>query len=660
MLFSFVNVAKSQQLFYQNNFRGGVSGDGVSYYFFDFMQADTIQLANTVPMGSVIRKAYLFSLREIYDLGKTPQKDAPITVKLNQNDIVIDSNSIVTPGFRNSNTSPFSFDYYWITANDVTDKVSFSNNTLITPCQGCLITSDTSRNYAYITFYLLIVYENASSSPTNVAVFLNNKTYSTNIMYSLTSLNPINSNNDVGFALWTDHVYSVPPSIDVTSTYTLTSGLGNFYLGKLNAFAGTSGGGSYIYRKTLPGSFSYENNTLNGLVDDTPDLVVDSTDALVNIKNMIPNNSSTLGINTAGNLFSNSGNLRVGFFFAYSTPCPARSFTDTLTTYTICEGQGVTLGTQSIGNAYTWYPKVNLNDSTVINPVASPTTTTNYFVLIDSAGCKHTEQTRVYVTPAPKADTITSTNNICGGQAGTVTVDASSNTHTPYTYSLNGGTYQSSNNFTGLTEGAFSVTIKDNIGCTWQTNSVNVTDVNPANANAFISTTTGQSPLLIVLNALASTGVNTYNWYFNGLLNSTSNFYNTTLTDTGLYNISLIAYNNQPQCSDTLTFTVIVLPEDTSGVFIPNVFSPNNDGLNDILEVKIQNAELESFEIYDRWGIAVMKSASLKIQDFQTVAWDGRTTSGVSCSEGTYFYILIMKDKKGNNKEYKGFVTLVR
>ncbi len=81
---------------------------------------------------------------------------------------------------------------------------------------------------------------------------------------------------------------------------------------------------------------------------------------------------------------------------------------------------------------------------------------------------------------------------------------------------------------------------------------------------------------------------------------------------------------------------------------IPTVFTPNNDGANDVLYFNTCTTIL-STTIYNRWGNVVFNT------DKQNYYWDGRTTSGEMCSNGTYFYILQTEDRN-----YKGVIQLIR
>ena len=91
----------------------------------------------------------------------------------------------------------------------------------------------------------------------------------------------------------------------------------------------------------------------------------------------------------------------------------------------------------------------------------------------------------------------------------------------------------------------------------------------------------------------------------------------------------------------------------TPEINIPNIFSPNGDGVNDFLDISNFGLSEISFCIFNRWGIKVFETN--KVGD----KWDGRTTSGISCNDGTYFYVLKAKDDK-TNYDLKGFIQLLR
>jgi gliding motility-associated-like protein len=87
---------------------------------------------------------------------------------------------------------------------------------------------------------------------------------------------------------------------------------------------------------------------------------------------------------------------------------------------------------------------------------------------------------------------------------------------------------------------------------------------------------------------------------------------------------------------------------DTSSVIIPNVFSPNGDGLNDLFKPVGNFTELD-VKIFNRYGELIYQSIQLN------EGWNGRTTAGKQCKAGTYFYII-----NTDIETFKGSLTLFR
>jgi gliding motility-associated-like protein len=90
-----------------------------------------------------------------------------------------------------------------------------------------------------------------------------------------------------------------------------------------------------------------------------------------------------------------------------------------------------------------------------------------------------------------------------------------------------------------------------------------------------------------------------------------------------------------------------------NSLFIPNIFSPNGDGENDILFVRGEYIEHIEFAVYDRWGAEVFRSNDIHR------GWDG-TYKGAPCHTGVYAYYVIAQFTDGEQLTKKGTVTLVR
>jgi len=100
-------------------------------------------------------------------------------------------------------------------------------------------------------------------------------------------------------------------------------------------------------------------------------------------------------------------------------------------------------------------------------------------------------------------------------------------------------------------------------------------------------------------------------------------------------------------CDDT-----IPPKEPESVVYIPNIFTPNNDSHNDVFYVRGQQIESLHLMVYNRWGNMVFESNDIK------QGWDG-THNGRECAEGVFFYVAEIGFANGVRVFKKGTVTLV-
>lgn len=100
----------------------------------------------------------------------------------------------------------------------------------------------------------------------------------------------------------------------------------------------------------------------------------------------------------------------------------------------------------------------------------------------------------------------------------------------------------------------------------------------------------------------------------------------------------------------------VIKVEVPSKLEIPNIFSPNDDGVNDVFFLHAASLETIDIKIFDRWGHLVYSISS----DKGNIAWDGKNQYGKEVAEGVYFYTLKAKGADGNEFEQKGNVTVVR
>lgn len=113
-------------------------------------------------------------------------------------------------------------------------------------------------------------------------------------------------------------------------------------------------------------------------------------------------------------------------------------------------------------------------------------------------------------------------------------------------------------------------------------------------------------------------------------------------------------YNPNLCIIDTVTQNIFLNP-----LIIPNIFTPNNDGINDVFSIKLRGYENIAWKIYNRWG-SELKMGELKIENDGFInLWDGRTNSGTKVPDGTYYYIINLTKNGDKMETKKGFITLL-
>ncbi|MES2138425.1 MAG: PKD domain-containing protein [Bacteroidota bacterium] len=199
-----------------------------------------------------------------------------------------------------------------------------------------------------------------------------------------------------------------------------------------------------------------------------------------------------------------------------------------------------------------------------------------------------------------------------------------------------------------------TLTVTSDSGCTSTLSKTNYITVYP-NPNATFTVqpevTTITDPIISITDL--STGAYYWNWNFgDGDTSSTFNPAPHTYQDTSTYTITLIT-STQYNCIDTAYQTIIIEPDFM--FYIPNAFSPNDDGINDFFSGKGTFVGVYEMAIFDRWGNLIFSSDDI------TKPWDGKANKGAIIAQGdVYIYSIKITDFKKRKHIYKGIVTLVR
>jgi gliding motility-associated-like protein len=135
------------------------------------------------------------------------------------------------------------------------------------------------------------------------------------------------------------------------------------------------------------------------------------------------------------------------------------------------------------------------------------------------------------------------------------------------------------------------------------------------------------------------------------------NFNNDANTDTALIKPSGVGWQEAGYYIDDVyvgSCDTTKPPIIRSSLLAPNIFTPNNDGQNDVFKIQQNNIQSLNCQIYDRWGGKVWE---LKNPD---ESWDGHNQTGMPCNDGGYFYVLDAAGEDGKTYHQTGFVELLR
>lgn len=178
--------------------------------------------------------------------------------------------------------------------------------------------------------------------------------------------------------------------------------------------------------------------------------------------------------------------------------------------------------------------------------------------------------------------------------------------------------------------------------------------VNPVARAAFEFTpdeelTTNNAKLQFINN---STSASIYRWNFGDGDTSTDEEPLHTYQDKGDYLITLIT-NNVHNCADTVSKEITINAE--YNFYIPNAFTPDNNGLNEVFTAVGEEIKEFSMQIFNRWGEKIYETHNLE------KGWDGRAKDGNEIAQqDVYVYNIMLKDYRGKLHTMQGKVTLIK
>ncbi|MDB5285013.1 MAG: hypothetical protein JWO06_4088, partial [Bacteroidota bacterium] len=279
-------------------------------------------------------------------------------------------------------------------------------------------------------------------------------------------------------------------------------------------------------------------------------------------------------------------------------------------------------------------------------------------ILSDGNGCTITDTASI-PNAIPDFYTVTTDSTSCYGPeyhdgAIHVTPLVQSLPNSPFQYSLDSAAFQFSGDFPGLQAGLHDVVAMSVNGCKTDIPDIVVSEPAQAYVSILPGDTTlklGQSIQLTTdFRPYALSTIVSYNWTPTlGL--SCIDCPNPVLTSYARENTYTVTVTYNDHCTADASIKVIVL--DNPEIFIPNSFTPNGDGNNDLFLIYGENIKTLNLKVFNRWGELVFESNS------QWLGWDG-TYKGVLQNPAVFVYeatITLLDNKKIFRK---GSVTLLR
>lgn len=323
-----------------------------------------------------------------------------------------------------------------------------------------------------------------------------------------------------------------------------------------------------------------------------------------------------------------------------------------------CDPQSVQLdiGQSDAGNSFTYF-WTSYNGGTIIGPVDGISITAgaqgNYVLTVENMVTGCTSSDTIIVIPANLSLEdleFTVLPPLCPGECNGVISISSFNDD--WSFDFGNGIYTIDPEFVSACSGPTSLIVKDSLGCSADT----LIQI-PVPSSVEVDLGPDQTIRLgdeIEVTASSGSVIDMYNWFDADTCTGCQSIVVKPLSTT-IVNVE-VQDQNGCQASDQVIITVL----GSKDLFIPNIFSPNGDQINDILYID-ENSRIKSvqlFEIFDRWGNLILHRENVTAGN-QAQGWDG-TFNGKPLNAGVYTLRIIVQFYDDDIVHKTGDVTLIR
>ncbi|HEY3385415.1 MAG TPA: gliding motility-associated C-terminal domain-containing protein, partial [Saprospiraceae bacterium] len=398
-----------------------------------------------------------------------------------------------------------------------------------------------------------------------------------------------------------------------------------------------------------------------------PSAVVNSSNKTLTVSNLLEGDSVTLYVWAVGN--GPCGNSDTVSTTCYTRQCP-QATVDITDPGGFCSGEAPVqleaiitgLTGQSI---LTWSGNGIINSSGIFDPGTAFTGNNLIQLEVDDLGCLYASDLNILVNPSPDADFVVD-GEPCLDSLLTITFIGEASTAALFDWQLDGGNLITDNRPTDFTiqwdePGTYIVTLSiDDGGCVSDTHihqikiepRLEVPIINCIEEDYYsLSVEWEPVPGATSYNVLSSSG--------SGTLSGTT-YTIRNLTDNTPVTIEVVAIGSAACGPTSATIECRTLDYIPPQTFIPNVFSPNGDGINDVFFIQTNDriTEVVSFRIFDRWGNVVFEDYHFLPNEPQH-GWDGRFKEKIM-NPAVFTFLVELKDIEGKPIVKPGEVTLLR
>lgn len=226
----------------------------------------------------------------------------------------------------------------------------------------------------------------------------------------------------------------------------------------------------------------------------------------------------------------------------------------------------------------------------------------------------------------------------------------------PVRFAIGNHYFSPINYFDNLKAGTYTIRVKDAYGCIYDT-----TVVLDYGSDIILNLYADKNEIYpgetvkLTANITSTNSIVFTDWQPAGLFSGTGNWEQwVTPSETTVFSVQV---EDSKGCSAESSITVYV--KERPDIFIPNIFTPNGDNINDrfFVQGKTNIGTIAVMEIFDRWGNRVYYRENLLLNDYAT-AWDGNF-NGLPVAQGVYTYHVIMRSANSKLTHFAGDITVI-